>query len=304
MTRHGNGFSSWVDHFFLTRPTLILVVWIFPLAGARGLDVPFLQMAALLFQYFCILGSAFIINQLHDQEGDAENGKCESLTRGLVSEESALRLSWILLIAGLVTALSLGLRNLLLTSLFFLLTAVFYNKPPIAAKDRPLAGPLLLAFSYAILVMQGAGLAGWFSLMVAFWTSAPIVAAGFAISLLTTIPDLEGDRKTGKRTFAVVFGVDRCWIAAAAAMALAALLALAGSDWTVGYPALASTLLMFHGLFTGPEVRAGKVARWSILLMGLALVPHHLWLAVLVPVYLLFARSYYRDRFDLSYPSL
>jgi 4-hydroxybenzoate polyprenyltransferase len=296
--------GAWRDLFFLMRPTLILVVWLFPLAGVRGVDGRFGSLMLLLFQYFCILGSAFIINQLHDKEGDAANGKCETLSRGLVTEETALRMSWILLIGGLAAALALGWLNLLLTLLFFLLTAVFYNKPPLSAKDRPFAGPVILALGAAILLLQGAALGGPLNLMISLWTGLPMVLAGLSISLLTTIPDLAGDRLAGKHTFAVVFGVDRTWIAAAAAMAGACLLALLGRDMVVALPAAVSIGLMIHGLLNKPEERAGRVVRLSITAMGLALVPDHLWLMLLVPVFVVLARRYYKQRFNLVYPSL
>ncbi len=304
------------DLFFLTRPTLIFVVWIFILVGARalaGLDAESVSAASgeggtglwiLLMQYFCIFGSAFVINQLHDLEGDRANRKLGTLERELVSEREALWLAWLLFGAGILLALQLGLVNLLLTLGFFLLTGVIYNKPPLTAKDRPLLGPLTLVLAYAVLVLQGAALAGWKPLGLALWTGLPICLAGLSISLLTTLPDQEGDRLAGKVTFALRYGVDRTWIGALLLMASAFLLAWLESDPQVMYPALVAGGLMVWGLLTKPAERAGGVARWAIFLQALALVPNYPLYGLLMLVYYFGARMYYRHRFELDYPSL
>jgi 4-hydroxybenzoate polyprenyltransferase len=300
------GWRLALDMFFLTRPVLIFTVWIFVLAGARTLSGAPGEgsLTLLLLQTFCIFGSAFIINQLHDREGDAANGKCGTLGQGLVDERQAQILAWILLLLGLVPAALLGGRNLLLTLLFFILGGVLYNKPPLAAKDRPLAGPLVMGACYAILILQGASLAGWVSLGRALLLEAPLVLAGVSISLLTMIPDREGDRRAGKRSFVVVHGVDRSWIAALALMVLAAALALLLGDRVVGLPALAAAALMLWGLLGAPESRAGQVARASILLQALALVPRWPLFGLLLLATWFGARSYYRRRFGLDYPRL
>lgn len=294
------------DIFFLTRPVLVFTVWIFVLAGARATTGAPGEgsLALLLLQTFCLFGSAFVINQLHDRDGDAANGKCPTLSAGLVGESGAQALAWFLFAAGLVPAALLGARNLLLTLAFFALGGVVYNKPPLSTKDRPLAAPLTMGACYLILILQGASLAGWGSLGAALLGGLPLALAGVSISLLTMVPDREGDRRAGKRSFPLAYGLDRTWIAALALMAGAALLALAAGDRAVALPALASAALLLRGLLRDPEGAAGPVARWSILLQGLALVPRWPLFGVLMAAAWFGSRAYYNRRFGLVYPTL
>jgi len=298
--------SRIADYFFLTRPVPAFAVWIFVLAGARPLrGTPGEgSLALLLLQTYCLFGSAFVVNQLHDRAGDAVNGKCPTLAAGLVSEGRAQALAWGLGLAGLGLAALLGPRNLALTLLFVALGTVVYNRPPLAAKDRPLAGPATMGACYLILGLQGAALAGWPPPGAALWRGLPLALAGVSISLLAMLPDREGDARSGKRSFPVAHGVDRTWIAALAAMALAAALALAAGDRAVGLPALAAAGLALWGLLSDPERAAGFVARWSILLQGLALTPRWPLYGALMAATWFAARSYHRRRFGLVYPTL
>ncbi len=293
-----------LDYFFLTRPVLVAVVWIFPLVGARGLVGHELELALLLAQCAGLAGSAFVLNQLHDQEGDRINRKCESLARGLVSPRGARILLACLLVGGLAAAGWLEPWHLGAALAFFLLAAVGYNLPPLRAKDHPVRALALAAPAYLLLVLQGAALQGRLALALALFGALPIVLAGLSLSLLATVPDLAGDRRAGKRTWAVSYGADSAWRAALLLMGAAALLALAGRDVQVGLPALFSALLMAWGRGERESGRAVAVLRWSVAVQGLALAPAwpRLFLALLLLGWL--SRLYYRRRFQLSYPSL
>ncbi len=298
------------DAFFLTRPTLVLVAWIFLLAGAQplfvaGNDGPFFNLLLLLLQYSCVLGSAFIINQLHDLDGDRINGKCEILTRGYLSESFALGLAWALFALGILIALALGVGNVILTLVFYLLTAIVYNKPPLATKDHPLFGPLTLVLGSLVLVIQGAALGGWEFFWFGLLGILPITVAGLSITLLTTIPDISGDTAVGKKTFAVSYGVDRTWLTSVVLMLLAVVLAVVTHDWLIFWPAAAATGVILYGMLSAPGgERAGFAARWSIFLMALTLVPTFRFFGVVMLIFFLGAREYHKRRLDLCYPSL
>ena len=298
------------DAFFLTRPTLVLVAWVFLLVGAHplfapGCAGPMRDLLLLLLQYTCILGSAFIINQLHDLEGDRINGKCEILSRGYLSEGFALTLAWVLFALGVLLALILGVANVLLTLAFYLLTAIAYNKPPLATKDHPLFGPLTLVLGSLVLVIQGAALGGWGFFWFGLLGVLPITVAGLSVSLLTTIPDIEGDRAVGKQTFALSYGIDRTWFTSLGLMLLAAVLAIVTHDWLIFWPAAASSLVIAYGMLSAPGgERAGFAARWSILLMALTLVPTFPFFGVVMLVFFVGARVYHKRRLDRCYPNL
>lgn len=325
-----------LDFFFLGRPVLVAVVLIFPLVGARGLSMGDPHLWVLLLQDAALVASAFVLNQLHDREGDRVNGKCPTLERGLVTARQAWVLAMGLLALGLAAALCLGPWHLAGALLFFALSAWAYNFPPLRAKDRPVLAPFLAAPAYFVLVGQAEALArsrafSLENLLQRTWMpflpdpvvevmtplfagvrmvevledSLPMVLAGLSLSFLSTVPDLEGDRVAGKRTWAVVKGGKSTWSMAIMFMGMAFALSLGRQDVLVALPALLSMLLMLYGR-RQPEDRipAELVLRVSVLFQAMALC--WVWPALAAGVALLLgaSRLYYQRRLQLTYPRL
>ena len=302
--RRGPALLRLLDYFFLARPVLVAVVWIFPLVGARGLVGQSWELGLLLAQCAGLAGSAFVLNQLHDLEGDRVNRKCQTLAHGLVSVRGARIWVLLLLTGGLAASWALGFWHLLAAGVFFLLAAVGYNLPPLRAKDHPGRAILLAAPAYLLLVLQGASLRGGFAVLAALPAAVPVVLAGLSLSLLATVPDVEGDSQAGKRTWAVAYGGDSAWRVALGLMGAAALLAVAGRDFQVGVPAALSTLLFLWGRRPGDRPRAVAVLRWSVAAQALGLAFAWPWLCLALLLFGWLARFYYKRRFQLSYPSL
>ncbi|MDP2360384.1 MAG: UbiA family prenyltransferase [bacterium] len=301
----GGSLGHLLDLFFLARPVLVAVVWIFPLAGARGLAEDDPRLWLLLIQCAGLAGAAFAYNQVHDLAGDRLNRKCETLTRGLASGREARLVAALLAAGGLLAAWKLGRGHLLAGLAFGAIAGLGYNLPPLRAKDRPYLAPLLAGPAYALLILQGAALAGSAGLLLALPLVLPLVLAGLALSLLATVPDLAGDRTVGKRTWAVVHGAGATWRTALALMGAAALLALLGRDWQIALPAIASALFMTRGLARPEEAReALLVLRWSVAAQAMALLPSWPMISLGVALFLLAARPYYRWRFGVDYPAL
>ncbi len=325
-----------LDLFFLCRPVLVAVVLIFPLAGARGMSLgdPFLWM--MLLQDAALAGSAFVLNQLHDREGDRVNGKCPTLERGLASSREAWIFALLLLAVGLGAAWWLGPWHLAGALLFFTLSAIAYNFPPLYAKNRPMLAPFLALPAYVLLVGQAEALAR--SRAISLETllqsslsqllpdstldmlnplldglrtvdvlreSLPMVLAGLSLSLLSTVPDLAGDRLAGKRTWAVAWGGASTWGVAILFMAMAFVLALSQQDGVVALPALASVVLMLKGR-RRPEDRATAeaVLRLSVTVQALALCLSWPLIGGGLALFLGASRLYYKQRLQLDYPRL
>lgn len=293
------------DLLFLARPTLFFVNWIVLILGHTRGSGPARPggLALLMVQYACISGAAVVVNQLRDRHTDRENGKLPTLERGLVSPRAATVFAALLLLAGIGVAVPLGWLQGLLSLVFFLLAGLVYNLPPLATKDRPWAGMATLAPATSLLYLQAAlaaGATGWRDPLL---QSLPIVSACLGVGLVTTLPDLAGDRASGKRTFPVCYGPGPTWLLAQAFMALALALALWLDQTVVAVPALLALGLLVWGRTRGNGA-AGPVARWSILAMALALVPGQPWFGVLMVVFFALARVYYKQRLGLTYPRL
>jgi 4-hydroxybenzoate polyprenyltransferase len=287
-----------LDYLFFCRPILILAAWTVILLGASRHGS--LQLTWLLAGYGCLLGAAFVINQLRDRESDLINNKLPHLAEGVVSESEARTLVWLLLIGGILFILRAGWEHFLSMTLLLAITTWAYNLPPLHLKKRFLAGPVTLGLTACLVFLQSTGfnLTAWEE-MVAIFLSVT------SICLLTELPDREGDRQTGRRTVAVVYGETATLRIAMLLMAVATVFTLVGEFYLLAFPALASTLLQLRLLV---KRRRGTkainlVIRVSLLLLGLAVAVAFLWFGLLILACYLVARKYYWYRFRRRYPS-
>jgi 4-hydroxybenzoate polyprenyltransferase len=210
------------DYIFLSRPILFFPGWATYLAGyaaAKGnVDLlslfmddiqvewwnPIVVSGLLLFS--CAMGGSFVLNQLQDIHTDKKNNKLFILGKGCISVRAGYIESFLLLGVALAGAFFLRVIFFFMILAFIIVTAYFYNFDPFAFKNRPIWG---LA---ANMVM------GWlaFALGWVMWQpvtlrllsySAPYLFFNTALYLLTTIPDMKGDRTSGKLTFPLKYGI-------------------------------------------------------------------------------------------------
>jgi len=289
---------KFLDYLFFCRPILILAAWTVILLGASRQG--FQQQAWLLAGYGCLLGTAFIINQLRDRESDRINNKLPHLAHGVVSEHEARTLTWLLLIGGVLFILRAGWEHILSMTLLLAITTWAYNLPPLRLKKRFLSGPVTLGLSACLVFLQSTGFSrvAWEELVAVFLSVT-------SICLLTELPDREGDRQTGRRTVAVVSGETVTLRITTLLMAAATLSAIAGEFYLLAFPAFASTLIQLRLLVKRRrDTKAINFAiRLSLLLLGVAVAVAFLWFGLLILACYLVARKYYWYRFRRRYPS-
>ncbi|MBN2226278.1 MAG: UbiA family prenyltransferase [candidate division Zixibacteria bacterium] len=293
-----------LDFIFAARPMLHLPIWSIFLVSYHYRHGDFSASALIVLIGLTLIGSGtYYLNQVYDYESDLLNRKLGFLQKGLLEKRQ-------LLIAGItlsIVAPIIGaVQSLVTLAVFVPLIAgsIAYSLPPFRVKDRPLAGLLVNAVGYGVLIpMTVPGmltrldrldglLAGYFFLTVA------------ATYLLTVIPDRAGDEKAGKRTYATML-TDRTIIITALAL-------LAGSI-------LVSLLLLHHLL-----VPISTIGFGLCLFALISKQPSHVLLACKVPILLLSllagyyypgyfiflvvllvaTRIYYRRRFGIPYPRL
>jgi len=140
-----NSLIKLIDLFFFTRPTVILASWMVLLlgSGTGGSTCS----PVMLGVTFCLLGAAFALNQLHDQEEDRENGKLPHLWSGVLSPRDAWILIAALISSGVFAAFWLPAMQINLLALVALLLGWAYNFPPFRLKTFPLGGPLTIGLS-------------------------------------------------------------------------------------------------------------------------------------------------------------
>jgi 4-hydroxybenzoate polyprenyltransferase len=299
-----------LDLIFASRPLLHLPIWsIFlvslhyhhTLAGKTfsGGDLGLIVMLSLL------ASSAYYLNQLYDFESDKLNGKVAFLERGFVSQRVLIKATVGTAIVGVAISF-LYAKITIAIALQLLILGLAYSIPLLRLKDRPLAGLLSNAYGYGFLVpfavmpeitVGNSWLLGWDNPFYFFCSVG-------AIYIMTTLSDIHGDKATGKRTIAVVFGRTRSY--------LLTVLLLAGAVWFAfksDYQILAliagcSLAAVAAALFVRSEKFDLFATKLPILLLTFLAGWYY-------PLYLLFmvaligaARLYYKRRFGISYPRI
>ncbi len=307
------------DYFFVLRPTLFFPVWTVSLAGywayeravvAPGWHLDFpghhfddLGMIFYLGMLTLLMGAAFLINQLTDVESDRLNNKLYLIASGAIPVKHAEVQSGLLVLVPLGLLFANHLPVALCAVLIFALTGWAYSCKPLALKNRPWGGLLanlggsLLIFSFGWLIK---GAFSW----ALFLHALPYIFGVGAVYLLTTIPDLPGDRATGKVTVAVRYDSKRVLRAAVFVDGAAVVLALFMQDFV----ALTATLLAWP--FFYQAARRGDVDavlrtnKYATLILSLLICWRFpLYLVLLMTIFFV-SRWYYAARFKVNYPSL
>lgn len=300
-----------LDLVFLLRPTALVPLWIFQLAGSweasRALGIPFSPFGAPprvvlgLVSMTLALGGGYVLNQLFDRESDRANKKLFLMADGIVPVRTAraeLAVVW-----SAAAACSIWLPAAFQWTLAAsLLLNVTYSAPPILAKVRTPLDLVWNGLGFG-LVAYAAGWScvgrfepGWYGPGLSY----SLAVAGVIAS--TTILDIEGDEAAGYRTAGVVLGAS-----GTSAVALALMVAAATVGWfsrsIMGlFGPLLSLPLMLRAHRSGhrsDRIAANQIAVAVFALIAGARVP---LLLVLMAVVYLGARAYYRARFGIAFP--
>jgi 4-hydroxybenzoate polyprenyltransferase len=301
------------DYVFLTRPTSLLPLWTFLLAGARaaaaaaGKRLPVLlpprDVGIALLAMTSVLAGGFILNQIRDADADRLNRKCFLIPEGVVS----LRAAWIETVALWAIAFALAPAlpgRFVWVLLASALLAVTYSAPPVRAKARFPLDLVWNAVGFGFLATA----AGWnavappTSVTLLLGACYGLATAGVIAS--TTIPDIPGDARLSVKTAGVVLGEARTSVLAIALVASAAVLGGVARDSLGFFAPVLSLPLLLRAHVTG--ARPDRIAANQVAVAVFAVVvgvrlPYLLALFAIVYVG---SRLYYRARFGLTYPEV
>jgi 4-hydroxybenzoate polyprenyltransferase len=300
-----------LDFIFLLRPSALVPLWIFQLAGVAAaaeasqialgpLAIP--RHAALgLAAMTLVLGGGYVLNQISDVESDRANRKLFLLPLGIVS----IRAAWIELAvvwaagAAISLALSVWFRWILAASLVLNIT---YSVGPVSAKSR---APLDLVWNGLEfgLVAFAAGLASMAPLVGSrLWPGLSYALAVAGCIASTTILDIPGDIAQGCATTGAVLGARRTSLLAIALVLVAATIGWLIDDATAFYGSVLAVPLLVRAHVSrrnADRSLANQVGIGVFALLVGARTP--LMLAVLAVAYF-GTRGYYRARFGLALP--
>ncbi|MEA2013349.1 MAG: UbiA family prenyltransferase [Verrucomicrobiota bacterium] len=161
--------------------------------AGRGKDLFLLVIISL-----CIYAGGIILNDYCDIEKDAKKAPKRPLPSGAISKTTALIAIILLFIISLVTASSISLPTLLITSLLYLFI-VFYN---LWAKKIPVLGSIIMGCCRGLNVFLGA------SLFVEFFHKLVFTAALYeALYILIVTFLARNERKKLPKKFTAFFPV-------------------------------------------------------------------------------------------------
>ncbi len=300
---------KYLDYWFILRPTLFFPVWTVFLAGYHAqhqfasqeifADRPHPLWALLLLTM--LMGAAFIYNQLVDIESDAKNQKLFFIARGIISKTAATIEGLLLTILPLGFSFFFDIRLGLIFICTFIFTGIFYSIKPFNWKDRPLLGMVTNfggGWSVAACGWITAGAADWWFAIYAL----PYALGLVAVFLLTTIPDIPGDRDCAKITFGVKYGPRLTIFWALGFELITVIVAYLLKDNIIFIPALAALPLFVAAAIWQRLEDVLRAIKFTVLLASLAVCAIYPIYLVVIVINFFFSKWYYRQRFNLDYP--
>jgi len=297
--------KSALDYIFVLRPVLMPPVWTAFLLGNgfRATHLPQHVSEPLVLGFvmlFLLFGGVYLLNQYFDVKTDRQNRKLHFFPLGLITKREARVYYLVLNVLAIALAYAVSLR-VLLVALMVAVLGVAYSADPWRWKDRGYPALWANAAAHGTLVF----LAGWFisggKLGEGLLRSLPYFCAVGAIYILTTIPDTDGDERSGKRTLAVTLGRPRAARWALGWYWASILTAVYNIDLLFLLAALPVAYLFMKAASGDPD-SAMRAVRWAVGLLSLVACIYFPWYLAVLAVGFLVTRRYYRWRFDLTYP--
>jgi chlorophyll synthase len=304
----------------------MIPAWSFYALGVHLAPVPArVELFSVIVQpgFWCltaILASAYVVNQIFDEESDRLNGKGLFLTHGVFRTRTMIGIALVcFLAASWLFRRVTGAQEIPLIASMVL--AFMYSLPPLRLCSRPWLDLIANSIGYGGLAFA-AGASGVTDYpLQAFLDGAPWILIVGATFLHTAILDVDGDTAAGKRTTTVAIGVERSaylatGLGAGAAAnqlwmhfqkngpALPAVIAvIALAVLVLANLAIVRSQKLDATLQTAARTRASSRTILAItLLIALWAGARDPMLFVLFVPLVVVARYYYRARFYLRYP--
>ncbi len=307
---------KYFDYFFVLRPTLFFPVWTLSLAGlwaqsrfgshnsiAFRFEYFHLTNFLLLALFTMLMGAVFLINQIEDVESDKLNNKLFLIANGDISIRKAYIETVLLIVVPIIIVIWKRPELAFLMAISFIIMGWMYSCRPIVLKDKPIGGILPNFFGGYLIFIYGWMIKGDAGMEMVYYAT-PYVLGMIGVYFLTTVPDIEGDKGANKITVAVKYGADKIIMAGLIMDTLAIIAGFLTRDVIILIP----TILIFPFFVKSAMTRSSKIVlttnKFAALFLSLVICFHYpLYLVLLVFLYF-FSKWYYRQRFNITYPSL
>jgi 4-hydroxybenzoate polyprenyltransferase len=300
------------DYIFILRPLILIPCWNFLLIGAylgQGHGGFNSTIILGLVIYTCVMGGVYILNQIMDRETDRANKKLFLLSEEYMPISHAYVQMVILWVIASIIALRFTWHFLVLIGIS-LVIGIMYSVPPMKLKGKPVLDTLANGFGYGMINFA----VGWMCVAWFDWTMfsrfIPYFLSICAVFMNTTVVDMEGDRRAGEFSTALLLEVKPTLAVSTVLMGSAVVVAWLMKDLVCGIPALLSFPVFFYVLVVVLKQR--KTPRQKVILsfrlpgvlFTLATIYLYPLYAVLILLSFVGMRLYYKYRFGMTYPTL
>lgn len=252
------------------------------------------------------MSSTYIINQIVDKDSDFENDKLFLIPYDIISVKNAVIFAAILAVVSLTSAFLIGGSVLLILFFISLIMGLLYSVPPFQVKARPFIDIAFNAIGYGVIAF----LVGWYTVsnisLHGLATALGYFLLVSAIFVNTTIPDIPGDKKTGKITTGVYLGKKNALLFSTALFALTLIYSFLETDLLLIVPSFLGLVFSISSLWDdSQDLILTKLSYRvpSFIFVLLVSIKFPLFLAINL-ILLFILRKYYKTRFDLDYPSI
>lgn len=294
------------DYIFFLRPALHPPVWTIVILGYfRGpahSESP-VSLFWLLLLSSAAAGWAFIINQIYDIESDKINNKLYFLPRQIISLKAAYVAATVAAVSTIAGGFILNVRIGALL-LIGILLGYLYSGPPLYGKNRPILSALFNGVAHGCLPFAAGFVAAGGGVGPGIIYSLPYFFAVAAVFIGTAIPDIAGDKQSGKITPAVALGIRYATVVMVFALLASILSGLVFLDMPFLIAANLSFPFYIWAVLRPSESHAILAVKFSILSLSLAACWYFWPYAVILLLLLILTRLYYRFRFGMIYPRL
>lgn len=299
-----------LDYFFAARVLLHLPVWSVYLLTRHYLapspgSIFGWHDLAVLTGLSLLSAAAYYLNQIYDFETDRINDKLGFLQKDILSRANMWAAFVLCSVVALGVAPFLSSRLLILFAQLFLL-GVAYSAPPLRLKDRPLAGLIANTYAFGVLIpLTAAGEAGLGRDYYSTWLLIAYFALAVAgIHVLTTLPDREGDRATGKKTLAAVMSARTAKLLALLFIGASAIAAFRLGYAHLMYVSIFAVIVLAMSIMFRSAALDLFAVKMPILLLTILAGVFFTGYLVFVVVLLIACRLYFKKRFGIIYPQL
>jgi geranylgeranylglycerol-phosphate geranylgeranyltransferase len=165
---------------------------------------------------FCISATALILNDYFDIETDRINAPARPLPAGLVTKSEVVILSVVVALLGFLFSALIGYQAFAITVGVWLVGFLYNSR----FKRAGLWGNLFVAFSVGMTFIFGGIVAGHPFEVVVWYLAVTTFLIDLGEEIAADALDVEGDRRTGSRSLAVIWGPERAMTVAAAIFGL------------------------------------------------------------------------------------